>query len=1741
MDSLERLQALHADLVAFTEQRLPHIERLLQEVQDSIDDFKNLLDKRNTPSENATAYRNGEITVDDQKYGISEEFRSLCVAVGTALNIEEEPAGQLIIRAQIVDSELGEEEIIPKVVRNYHDERDLLLQNLRIILEQSQDTNVEESIRAPLLEAIARIVDIPSGTVGSASPYVRRCLATLALLEQRFAQLNEQIQSQAYLSQVRGRTFYTTLEFQRASTLKQHEALAVILTWLFRGNYAISEDLRKLHEVSRRWQRPDHLCIHYFPVFAAAFKAFTAPEMSQSLNEAQSLNTLLTSNPSDTAGASYLPMTAMLEMWWTASLSGLARESTAPALSTSKRDSIMTKALDDGALEFMLSICMNMKDDVRHQPARQELVEMLLDGTDIVLEGTNVASTFFETALMESYESFIEAFISNMPDCIRRLKNDEDDRRLTQLTTSLDSQLHKSPRDHGVRLHLESFLVLIAFAFEDRPEAAEQFWEDPDGNLYGFLQWSSRRQTVPRVSAFCETLRALANSKDNLESVHKFLLEDTIPVAGLRGRKLPSMSYQQIFIELDFYARRVHDKQSDASLAKAHLEVKPDLSESESPIMLASYLRLLGHLCCQGDIVREYVLGITAFDLPRTLLHLSSGTIPHYLKATIYDFLASLASDASASTRSRLWSTLDSWASTNHDRASSSANAAQEPLATLAALQNTLSAISTSHAQFDAFVRLLIALCQPLSGSEHDKTPFPIDLGDKYRTPGIAPYVDMVLVSFKSVQVRDWVDESATQGVSRCVQCLDFVIVNLDGFDESLARRAAQVTSVEGTPHPYETVYVQRHPFTRVMQWIFSVDLSKTLLEMLHQSPESIVSVEVDDLASLNLERVIDVFIRVMRTQATYFDLIKPNLRQTQGLRPIRSNGSAAIEDGIITYPAIILDLCQHTTTTNVSLALRALTLLQKLSVSAHFCHHMFGTATEHYQVQRMIEMLGPVGELEIRNVSLALIRHFDIDERDIELGPSSENYMMRNGILDFLNECLIAQSGLPNLAHLLVGLQRAGTKLMFSPELERGSSMLDSLISFTFDFPAQTGKDMLLWLMHPKTAAITALQNMWSSSVSSGLVMTQLRRSNYLVQQFSTLDVVSQGQLFEGRAITYPDFWFTESAETMTEFLLYRAALYDYTSREVRYAAKDNVLALQEQYKATVQGSSMGGDGSVLTHITVFELFDFADLDALDTSVTLGEPPLEVWANLDFADFLAPNEAGPDVYDIGQARQIMLGYEEQLRQRYSLDKQFDDNALREFNERMVIEEEAILQVLAARNRYNESERARLAALSTYVDMVISIVESLPMAGSMKTQFMLRILQLILPKLDAYMSDKPAEAMQLTRLADTLLYSLTRDNTPGSGSRSRIDNTIAEKLFQLFRICVEGVPNNASHPALRSMLYSVCSQYLSSILTSTSLATPPAATASAPRSQDPVLKACQNAMSTLRSTSGLLPILTEDAEDGIDSARLNALRLLTQLVALSRSQSSNMVIEALTKQNFLEILLEPLKTVASDFASLDPINRNSLLITHTTRMNLLLNISLTKAGAAALLDANLLNTLRDSMLFAADPDLGTELEALTSTTGPTSTHLFPRSSTIPSKIPTATPAIKSALTTYFTLLALALRLLLSTFIGFGIQNEKAVYLVQRFLADYRGNMVGVFKRHAGISLNLNLDFGGARVASSADVTPELARLVDECAKAYTGLAVGCGFVDYEDQNGLGGNGIVSAAAAAGVERRVGFT
>jgi nuclear pore complex protein Nup205 len=148
------------------------------------------------------------------------------------------------------------------------------------------------------------------------------------------------------------------------------------------------------------------------------------------------------------------------------------------------------------------------------------------------------------------------------------------------------------------------------------------------------------------------------------------------------------------------------------------------------------------------------------------------------------------------------------------------------------------------------------------------------------------------------------------------------------------------------------------------------------------------------------------------------------------------------------------------------------------------------------------------------------------------------------------------------------------------------------------------------------------------------------------------------------------------------------------------------------------------------------------------------------------------------------------------------------------------------------------------------------------------------------------------------------------------------------------------------------------------------------------------------------------------------------------------------------------------------------------------RLALLLEISRNRKGAGYLLDAGLLQAVRESRLCQADPDLGLGKE------GGAEQLLL-------NQLTWTDIDTSMAMQNYYELLASVLRLLVSVFLSRGQQNQQSQHQMRSFLTENRANMVGVFKRYRGIS--------GA-------VAPGTRTILENVVKSYVALMSMADFV-----------------------------
>lgn len=137
------------------------------------------------------------------------------------------------------------------------------------------------------------------------------------------------------------------------------------------------------------------------------------------------------------------------------------------------------------------------------------------------------------------------------------------------------------------------------------------------------------------------------------------------------------------------------------------------------------------------------------------------------------------------------------------------------------------------------------------------------------------------------------------------------------------------------------------------------------------------------------------------------------------------------------------------------------------------------------------------------------------------------------------------------------------------------------------------------------------------------------------------------------------------------------------------------------------------------------------------------------------------------------------------------------------------------------------------------------------------------------------------------------------------------------------------------------------------------------------------------------------------------------------------------------------------------------------------------------------LEAGLFEAVKESQLFAADPDVGLGNIRLPST-------LF----RVPSNQYRSDIENPDALRKYYDLLLSVIRVVVSTVFSRGLHNQQIVEQTRDFLLENRQSIVGVFKRHAKI--------GG--LAGSELHTP-----LEELVKSYTTLIAGVGFLEVSHQ------------------------
>ena len=1436
--------------------------------------------------------RIGAVTVGEVEYSMNEEFRVTAEQLADTLDLDELESARLLIESG-EDVKKFDRSKAASAVIYFHERRLFLLESLRLLLRQSHDIEGPESVRDISRQLIELVLEIKDGPARNGSLYAQKCLNAMADIEKWLQSLRERHQGNVALGQT-ARTEYTEiLEFQESSLAEQHESLGAIVTSLIKAGYTGAEDFHKLLDYLPKLDRWNSIALHYVPMIITFTSQFGSLDGTGTLREARMLNSKILDNKDKTPWI-LRNLQAATITWWLSEYSGWYTEQPTGSplqnvnleAGAQARSDAFSQALRDGAFECTLTICSHVIPEDWYDPARTGLVDFLLRDSAPLPDELPLYSTSFQQLIMEQFETFVEAFVTNMPDTLRHFKLEEDDqRKKLQSGFPMDGVTEQA-------FHLEKFLMIISFAFGHRADAAQAFWGDLDSNLYGFLQWASRRQSTPCVSAFCEMLSSISGGEESAGSAHRFLLDEGNTVAG-KIRRSTSLSWGLIFAELSLYTSKSRE-QPIAIRSINHYGRKPisdEIDEPESAYMLESYLRLTTHLCGESAEVRSWVMTQPSFHILDMLFQLCNNNVPNRLQACAFKLIRALLTKKSVEIGMVVWTSLDHWVS----GAFSPQNLPKPPKATTPAAwaeEVTFSAIAGSFEFASEFICLLQSLVGPAVPSTglNDQLPFPETLGAAYRMPGVEPYIDFVFDRIFASKLPHGEDQ--LQHRIMTLNILSVTALCLRSFNEDLVILANRSTLAvdEAMNSSSLLTYVCLHPFGRVMEWMFNDRVLSQLFASAKYKVEEVSSASPNSPLILGLLRTIEVMNLVIDLQSTYLDIVRPLIKmQSAGRRkPVLNPSLASFEDTVALNMDLVVALGLYAGVGNQELTVGSLELLGKFARSRKLNIQATPGLNERMHGNRLISAVEQHGDVD--PIARPLCRAMEFDLREISQGPSAPGWTIKLAILDFLIHCLSHSPDTPTLAHAFLGFACKGTTVHVEKDslFEERDALFHAVLNLAIEYPNGHGEFLEAWALGLKQKGMQILSILWASSLTSLVTMHQLHIDESLFALFLRQRTVGPLTTWEGRSIKDSEFLCSKSVEALEHCLWYRCYLFEYTGTAIRLAAGDRASSLLARIFSTLLGSTSMPDGEQIPNPTIFDLFDFTELEiGSDDSF----PQLNYFAGLNFS--ISTGTELQNSFDMKMTHEMIALRANLLRK----SGRFQDA---DEEQRADGEAQRILRYIQTGKSRRVLSFASLQTMKAWSELLVLSIGTCALDPAGKAALILQALQLVTPKLEDYTSTKIRHASDIAKFILALLFQL--DFKASALDRSRAGDVANDRLFQVFRTALRAVNRPNVDMEVREVLYKICYRYLGGM----------AVISDAPIRQ-------RHGIQTVRATGErTMDIICDDAFGASAACRISALLLLDSLAGVAKVDKSNYVVDSLMRTNFLQVLVESLESIPQE-------------------------------------------------------------------------------------------------------------------------------------------------------------------------------------------------------------------------------
>lgn len=1513
------------------------------------------------PSKNAasrTSLESGKIKIGKVEYEVNQEFKIAAVELADELNIDELISAEFLLDEQKVQGEGITVETLKDCAKAaYYLRQQHILEIVSYIYNASPDNQL-------------------ISTMWKKDDTVKSLLKSFQCVHEELAAIHQLVQKAKILEVGNTQDFKMKISFRRNSLQTQHDTLSEILYGIVsRDLLTVSQFKEFLNFLSTSYDVDDLFITHLLPslvLFISKIAILSEHDVKQLHSD------LIKDLKKDDAYKTPIKVLVIL-IFLTYFISWC--KSSADRLNEFDFDiaveSPMVLAVQLGAIEQLLIINASIATIVS-STSTSASIEPMYDLRSLLeqhlprlepkrvldineeetrrLKATNPNTTsqiyihIKQTTISDNLISFItsslhqftQSFISDAAFLLIKLKDQEEDLLLSSKSEEVPTSLESISK----RADLERFYLAVYYLYNSRSDLISEFWEDRESNAFGFITWASKASDPLLMKcAFLMMVSALTKGGEeekNSMYVYHF-------IAGLEN-----CSWSKIY----------EDFKKEMETLKS-MEVKDgevlNISE-ETSLKLSSYFNIIYSVALNGNNEIRSSFDSILLDSLFEFLKLDTVLVGQSLRV--------ISSLVCKERRAMIWENIDIWLFGYQ----------------FGSFKEAFQARLTAFPDVVGFIELLETLLSSNDVSYTGKyeLPYPQELGYQRRKAGISPYLEFLLSDVLYHSHDLYFEEQLTLQEP----ILKIMVNCLSQFDPKLILMSfpasVNLNNIVGTGNFAK--FVQTNPAPVALSLLFQGKVARCLLDVVATGSDDIN----DKLATEKQVQCVDLALTVLGKifdlEVTYFDELLPILRKHNCyLQPSSFGviGMNSFYEILLSNLPVVAHLALYVGSKHLAIASKSIKLLKMFAKSQQLGNH---------SPSKLLTILDSVNE------SLR-IKHGFIDQLASPDFINESSVILKLDILQFINDNLAFTDKSITISHFLLGFDvRNGISLGSKQTFIGSSKSLLSTIIFILEssYLSLNSHDIEYPPSRFASLSLEILLKLCRGTLSSELVLEHLRGFELLDKLLETPRIDQRtlwsGTRFNPEMAHLTKFNSSNGIGAFLALLNQRNFILQYLSLELHRTSISGSISKTRSYiKSLINGNGkITGPPKVLSLIDVLD-FSFTDLPIAGSQQ---QGQLQFFENVDLNFDLNHIKLSNNVLQGGQLfnlEEVDVLLDLHLRElavqglyHTQAEQEKSKLAIAEFKNEIassslslvklpvqihsnegevLLEKQQIKSKLTNHLASLKFKTYQLSALHSWCQLISVIVTDGKLSTIERPDFILEVFQCIVPRINEYFEKDVFYAEELVSLCVSLYDMYHKDREVIEQGIQHLD--CYERLYPLFKSCIQGILSPSSSLSLRSDLYVLANKYLTWVLQNKDVSR-------------------QILQSLKISTERLITIVCNDSISGEGSTRITGLLLLESLYKLSNMNQLNLVLNILVKNNMLLLLVKSIRRTDQTLilARDNNVTLQSLLYELTAfkaTLSFLIRVAETRTGAQQLLQSEVFQTIKACSFLEVDPDLGLDL------------------------------------------------------------------------------------------------------------------------------------------------------------------